>query len=194
MTRRNDIDPSTTWVVSDTHFGHSNIIGYCKRPQDHEQLMMEEWAQEVPEDGTVIHLGDLCWTGGGMFKHVISKHLTGARKLLIRGNHDKQTYTFFRHAGFKLVRDFEIEYRGHVVSFSHYPWNADQSGPMPENTVRLHGHIHNKGYSRGAFTPVLRQHINLSVEQTIYKPVNLKVLLDAALFGEYEPREEDIPR
>jgi calcineurin-like phosphoesterase family protein len=51
--------------------------------------------------------------------------------------------------------------------------------------VRIHGHIHNNGYTREAFVPFLKQHINLSVEQTHYRPVNLKLLLDGALLGKY---------
>lgn len=180
------IDPANTWVVSDTHFGHKNIIGFCSRPEDHEQVMMEEWARAVPEDATVLHLGDLSYKSNGLFKHVISKHLTGARKLLVRGNHDRQAFSFYRQSGFKLTREFEIRYRGWTVSFSHYPWNPERDGVMPKKHVRLHGHIHNNGYTRADFVPFLRNHINLSVEQTHYKPVNLKVLLDAALFGEYD--------
>jgi hypothetical protein len=30
--------PANTWVVSDTHFGHQNIVGFCHRPLDHEQV------------------------------------------------------------------------------------------------------------------------------------------------------------
>lgn len=188
---RDDIEPENTFVISDTHFGHTNIIGYCKRPDDHEQIMMESWASQVPDDATVLHLGDLCWKGGGMFKHVIAKHLTGNRKLLLRGNHDKQRYSFFRQAGFALVRDFEIRYRGYTISFSHYPWN---NGPIPNKTIRVHGHIHNQGYSRRNYTPYLRNHINVSAEMVLYKPCNLKTLLDAYLFGEYEPDPRDRPK
>lgn len=189
---RDDIDPATTWVTADSHFGHRNLIGFCHRPEDHETLMIERWAEEVPDDATVIHLGDLCYKSNAMFRAVHAPKLTGERKLLILGNHDKQRYSFYKRAGFKLARPFEILYGAHetelmgrhpgwTVQFSHYP-----SGKrLPLGTLRLHGHIHNNGYTRGAFVPFLRDHINLSVEQTKYRPVNLKLLLDAVLLGEY---------
>lgn len=183
------IHPESTWLVSDTHFGHENIIGFCNRPEDHEQVMMEEWARAVGENDTVLHLGDLSYRNNGMFKHVISKHLTGKRKLLVRGNHDRQNYSFYRQAGFKLTRDFEIVYRDWRISFSHYPWNTERDGTMPANMIRIHGHIHNNGYTRAAFVPFRKNHINLSVEQTHYRPVNLKLLLDGALYGEYPETE-----
>lgn len=238
MKFRDDIDPYKTWVVSDTHFGHENIVGFCHRPPDHEQIIMEEWARTVPEDDTVLHLGDLSYRNNTMFKKVISKHLPGQRKLLVSGNHDRQRPNFYRESGFQLARPFAIRYgkdvtkevdciccwdgaiiqtnnapegkplravgsvvcptckgtkrhnsqrrEEYVVSFSHYPWNDYEDGPLPVNVIRIHGHIHNNGYTRAAYVPFLKQHINVSIEQTHYRPVNLGLMLDAALFGEYE--------
>lgn len=194
MTRiRDDIDPAKTWVVSDTHFGHKNIVGFCNRPPDHDSVIMEHWAQEVPEDATVIHLGDLCYKGNAMFRHMVAPKLTGARKLLVLGNHDKNTYGFYKKCGFKLARPFSIQWGETEVSFSHYPWNQfgdahfdiEPEGVQPANSLRLHGHIHNNGYTRAGFVPFLRQHVNLSVEQTHYKPVNLALLLGGVLDGRY---------
>src|ERR1044072_3822786 len=79
---RDDIDPANTWVVSDTHFGHENIVGYCARPLDHDQVILEQWRAHVPDDATVLHLGDLCWKSNAWFKNVIAPRLTGERKLL----------------------------------------------------------------------------------------------------------------
>lgn len=210
------IDAARTWVVSDTHFGHKNIVGYSHRPTDHDALMQEEWARFVPDepDVTLLHLGDLSWKNNGMFKHVISKHLTpnveGSRKLLIRGNHDNSPFSFYKQSGFKQVRPFyfiwtppkAMEHEWYAlgrmtprkVSFSHYPWNEAEDGRFnPDNHVHIHGHIHNNGYfwagkdarewSDYYFTPFARGQINLSVEQTKYRPVNLEALLVGYWFG-----------
>ena len=185
MKERDDIDPATTYVTSDSHFGHDNIVDFSHRPSGHESIMLEEWARAVPEDATVLHLGDLVYKNNSFFQHIHSKHLTGKRKLLVQGNHDRKSYNFYKKCGFKFVRPFYIPYRKHVVSFSHYPWSDHDTGrPMKVNDLRLHGHIHNSGYVRNSYVPFLRQHINLSVEQTKYRPVNLKLLLDGYLFGE----------
>lgn len=193
MTRlRDDIDPARTWIISDTHFGHKNIVEFCHRPPDHDQLIMENWAADIPEDATVIHLGDLCYKGNAMFQHMVAPHLTGSRKLLVLGNHDKGRYSFYKKCGFKLARPFSIMWGATEVSFSHYPWGPpDDEGHIPENMLRLHGHIHNSGYTRTAYVPFLRQHVNLSVEQTKYKPTNLGLLLSAVIDGSVaagEPR------
>lgn len=206
MKFRDDIDPETTWVVSDTHFGHDNIVGFCHRPEDHEQAMIAEWRAQVPDDATVLHLGDLAYRGNARFKNLIAPELTGARKLLIFGNHDRQRFSFYKQSGFSPVKPFALRvwnYDGgvgvvpeghtghsHVVSFSHYPWNEADEGKMDRWDVRIHGHIHNNGYTRDAYVPFLKNHINLSVEQTKYRPVNLKLLLDAYLFGQYPETTE----
>jgi calcineurin-like phosphoesterase family protein len=200
MKFRDDIDPDNTWVVSDTHWGHENIVAYCARPLDVEELMLANWRAEVPDDATLIHLGDLVWNANARFKHIVSKELTGARKLLILGNHDKQRFSYYRDCGFRVVKPFQIAWTPHPassanatwnISFSHYPWNDSEDGCQDLSWQwRLHGHIHNNGYWDGRRTekgdrliPFLRNHINLSVEQTQYKPVNLKLLLDAAILG-----------
>jgi len=208
---RDDIDIRNTWVVSDTHFGHENIVGFCHRPEDHEQAIIAEWRRVVPDDATVLHLGDLTYKSNAWFKNIIAKELTGARKLLIRGNHDKNPRKFYEKCGFNLVRPFKLAFDDdshyqqegletlnmhgplaqynqprYIVSFSHYAWSLRDDGPdQPYNHWRIHGHIHNNGYTREGFVPFLKNHINLSVEQTRYTPVNLKLLLDAAILGEY---------
>lgn len=202
MRFRDDIDPATTWVISDTHFGHENIVGYCFRPEDHEQVMIAQWRAVVPEDATLLHLGDVCYGHNGgntRFRRLTSKELTGGRKLLVKGNHDNQNFAFYRDCGFKLARPFAIEYSGpngnltawpydtpYRVSFSHYPWNVEEDGEqvIPRDW-RVHGHIHNNGYTREGYVPFLRNHINISAEQIRYTPVNLKLLLDAAIAGSY---------
>lgn len=226
MRARKDIDPQNTWVVSDTHFGHDNIVGFCHRPQDHEQVMIAEWRKVVPDGATVVHLGDLCYRGNARFKHLMAPELTGERKLLVEGNHDRQRRSFYRACGFQIVHPFQINYQKPsqkcrfcidgfkqsplslaptkcpvcggsgdeptetiAVSFSHYAW--EKSGkPQPTNHWRLHGHIHNNGYTRNGYVPFLKNHINLSVEQTKYRPVNLKSLLDAAVWGIYSETTE----
>jgi calcineurin-like phosphoesterase family protein len=204
------IDPQNTWVVSDTHFGHKNIVGFCRRPENHESIMMEEWARAVPEDGVVLHLGDLCYKGNAFFKNMIAPHLTGSKKHLIMGNHDRGRFSFYRQCGFALIRkpfslwygrtgdgygvvpESERDKGDYRVSFSHYPWNESREGPMGENELRLHGHIHNNGYTRDSYVPFLKGHINLSVEQTKYRPVNLKELLDGYLYGAAGTQENPV--
>lgn len=83
---------SNTWVVSDTHFWHENIIKYCNRPYANAQEMNEDliakWNARLKENDIVWHLGDFCF---GCKEHIteIVPRLNG-RINLVLGNHDPQ--------------------------------------------------------------------------------------------------------
>lgn len=51
------------WLVSDTHFNHSNIIKYCNRPyqsvSEMDWDMVEKWNSVVKPNDHVYHLGDV---------------------------------------------------------------------------------------------------------------------------------------
>lgn len=179
MKFRDDIDLGRTWLISDTHFGHKNIIGYCHRPENFEDILLEEINAVVRPGDTLLHLGDLCYKGNSWFKNVIAPKIApGARKLLILGNHDRQRQSFYRQTEWHVCRPFYLpiapsndrcivaspEYGSYewVVSFSHYQWSPESSdgklsgefGEMSPNHRRIHGHIHNNGYFDGrSFSP-----------------------------------------
>jgi calcineurin-like phosphoesterase family protein len=214
---RDDIDLETTYVTSDHHFGHDNIVQFAHRPEDHEHVMMERWAQAVPDGATVIHLGDVAYKGTRKFEKLIAPNLTGARKLLIMGNHDTARLSLYRAAGFQICRPFmlgidvvggrlevypydrntpvEQALTPYIVSFSHYQWgDRDDEGVIPDNHIRVHGHIHNNGYFREGFVPFLKNHINVSIEQTKYRPVNLANLLSGYLLGTCQVTADDVQK
>ena len=79
----------TTFVTSDTHFGHSKIIDFCQRPFSSEEemnkAMVANWNSVVTDKDTVIHIGDVGWRSTLYW----AKQLNG-KKILILGNHDKK--------------------------------------------------------------------------------------------------------
>lgn len=202
MRFRDDIVPERTWVWSDPHFGHRNINDFANRPPDYESLMLERVAINVGPEDTLLCLGDLCYSNNAAFRALVAPHITGGRKLLILGNHDHARPSFYKKCGFKLARPFAIKTRHTLdgirvqdpsahswhttVSFSHYPWDNDEEGrSMKDTDLRIHGHIHTAGYTRAGYVPFLKDHVNVSVEQTNYQPVRLDLLLDAVLLGMY---------
>ena len=60
-------DGSNIFFTSDSHFGHENIIRFCKRPFNSVREMNEElihrWNSKVRPNDIVFHLGDFCWGG-----------------------------------------------------------------------------------------------------------------------------------
>jgi len=48
-----------TWIISDTHFYHDKIVGYCDRPENFTKKTMSHWRKMVAPDDLVYHLGDV---------------------------------------------------------------------------------------------------------------------------------------
>ena len=170
----NELIKPPFYVISDTHWGHDNIIRYCDRPQYHEQLMIANWRRRIKKNGTVLHLGDLMMGGDDYFdyfKKNLAPLLTG-NKYIILGNHDKRKYDY-ESIGFTVVKPFTIKYRNHTISFDHYPKLFKNN---QDDYIHVHGHIHNHVYSHGEERRW--GNINVSVEVINYKPRSIARLLN----------------
>jgi calcineurin-like phosphoesterase family protein len=48
------------WIISDTHFGHNNIINYCDRPfsnvKEMNEAIIDNWNSVVKQNDLVYHL------------------------------------------------------------------------------------------------------------------------------------------
>lgn len=148
------------WFISDTHFGHENIIKYCNRPFNNaaemDEFMIQEWNKLVKTGDHVYHLGDVMMGDKEKLGSML-RRLNGKLRLCA-GNHDnlKSPYLMDRFEKVMLWRNWkEIG-----VTFAHIPMDADQ---LPYG-VQAHGHIHNKT-KEGPY-------INICVEHTGYKPVH----------------------
>jgi calcineurin-like phosphoesterase family protein len=136
-----------TFITSDLHFGHKNIMTFCpvtrarfNNVDDMREKMIKEWNDNVaPEDETFI-LGDFAFLPANEAVNVL-RRLNGT-KILIEGNHDRKTLNdaTFRKC-FKEVHQYlRIVYNGTVVCMFHYPiaeWDQ-----MHRGSVHLHGHLH----------------------------------------------------
>ena len=139
----------TTWLTSDLHLFHKNIIVYCGRPHDNEYEMnaaiVSAWNSTVKDDDKVLLIGDLSAGVMGRYEelHCLVKELKG-HKVLIRGNHDHQTDEWYKNAGFEFVTDWLLI--GDVLCV-HKPatsYNVDVIKLTEQIAPRLiiHGHIH----------------------------------------------------
>ena len=112
------------FFVSDNHYGHSNIIGFCKRPfenvEEMDKKLIENWNNKVPKDGIVFHLGDFAW-GGFNFWKKIREQLNGDI-ILIKGNHDIKNLTPQAVGLFKdVTQQLRIEIEGRKIWLNHFP-------------------------------------------------------------------------
>jgi len=135
-----------TYVTSDLHFFHQNIMKFCpetrpyKDVEDMNQSMIREWNAKVAAEDTVYILGDVAFAPTNKAVEILNQ-LNGD-KILIVGNHDKKLLKdpVFRRC-FKEVHDYHEMYHNKTfVVMSHYPfleWNR-----MHHGSVNLFGHVH----------------------------------------------------
>jgi calcineurin-like phosphoesterase family protein len=123
------------YIASDWHLNHTNIATYCDRPANFTDLIMKRHNDIVKPEDLLINLGDVCIGKKGEVTELI-KSMNG-RKILIRGNHDRQwSCTRWMSAGFDFACDSMI-FRN--CWLTHEP--ADK---LPTGTsLNLHGHLHN---------------------------------------------------
>ena len=137
-----------TWITSDLHFGHKNIMSFCpvtrarfRNDVDYmNEAMIKEWNDLIEPDDLVYILGDVAFMSGSVAGRTVMR-LNGT-KILVEGNHDRKTLqdTTFRNAFKEIHKYLDINYNGTKVVMFHYPiaeWDQ-----MHRGAVHLHGHLH----------------------------------------------------
>lgn len=157
------------WVISDTHFGHENIIKYCNRPfsnvWDMNETMIHNWNTVVKQEDIVYHLGDVGMGGKAADLHDILKRLHGRKRLLL-GNHDNGESPVLK-LNFQKIRLWRM-FREFGILLTHVPVHEGTLNPE-KCPVNVHGHIHNHVIPDSRY-------VNVSVEHTDYTPVNIESL------------------
>lgn len=130
------------FFISDTHFGHRNILKYDARPwsdiRQHDEDIINNWNRKVDKSDIVYHLGDLALVGRQRQNELIQQ-LNG-RIFLIFGNHDKKRlegieyYTPLK----TCVPDLYIGEKR--IKINHY-W-FDNSLDLSYTDIYLFGHSH----------------------------------------------------
>ena len=107
-----------TFLISDTHFGHGNILNFTRDDgtplrggftdiDHHDEFLIQNWNKVVGVNDKVYHLGDVGFKSFAKLKETMDR-LKGT-KILIKGNHDNHycpirvavsinVLTFFRFA------------------------------------------------------------------------------------------------
>lgn len=132
----------SVFFTSDTHFGHVNIIAYCKRPYvdvaEMNRVMAERWNARVKPGDTVYHLGDFAM--GPRADLDIHRAQLAGHVVLVKGNHDRSTSRMLK-AGFnEVVKELYLELEGVRLYLHHEPMPADLWQAKAD--VHLCGHVH----------------------------------------------------
>lgn len=140
---------TNSYFVSDTHWGHKNIIKFSNRPfssvEEMDEALIENWNNTVPKDANVFQLGDFAFCDAKRVREILSR-LNG-NIYCIRGNHDG----VLDQAHKKLITDGiiqwyrereEIKIEDQHITLCHYAhrvWNKSHYGSW-----MLYGHTHGK--------------------------------------------------
>lgn len=162
---------SNVFLISDTHFGHANILKFLREDgsrvrvfdnvQQMDDFMVERWNSVVRPQDKIYHLGDVCM-GNKQVNLEILKRLNG-HKRLIRGNHDDcNTKSYMQY--------FDEVYACRLLDrllCTHIPVHPDSIG---KSIANVHGHVHNN-LSALNLGP---RYFNVSVEVIDYTPISLE--------------------
>lgn len=135
------------FYISDTHFGHEAVIGFCNRPfssvTEMDGFMVDQWNAVVHDDDIVYHLGDFAFGGAEYAAHIF--HQLRGRKILILGNHDMRREKPLPHLATlpweqPPIPVLETTDEGQRVFLSHYAhrtWPSSNRG-----SYHFYGHCH----------------------------------------------------
>lgn len=185
------------FVISDTHFGHTNAWAKFKRwdgtplrpftsTEEMDETMVRNWNAVVRPEDHVYHLGDVAIAKSSLD---ICRRLMG-HKRLVRGNHDIFKTKQYMDVGFEEIYGVRVfvpnEQQGIPGAIlSHIPLHP---GSLQRWAINIHGHTHanfvTKGYAESG--PEKQREVDrdpkylcVSVEQTGYTPLLLDTILRA---------------
>lgn len=154
------------WFTSDTHFGHANIINFC-RPEfntvaEMDATLIDNWNKVVGQNDRVYHLGDFAWSVRRARQ--VRPQLNGTIRL-IAGNHD-QVCNLAKAGLFQKISLWR-EFSDMDFVATHLPLARGHC----RASYNVHGHVHTNGDH-------LEPHqINISVEVTDYRPIHMDELI-----------------
>lgn len=158
------------WVISDTHFGHENILDFEGEARpfsslgEHDRALIDNWNSVVGPEDRVYHLGDAFFKIKNFNK---LKELNG-KKILIMGNHDVYNVDY-KEVFEKVYGCLTIHKKIGKIILSHIPVHPSQ---LDERFVfNIHGHVHSQ-------TIPDERYINVSVENLVgLKPADLNQVI-----------------
>ena len=166
------------WFSSDHHFGHRNIIKFCKRPfkdvQEMDEIMIQKWNAVVKPDDLVYYIGDF------QISDDPDKYLPrlNGRKILIKGNHDYEHPAVIESDHWEETHDILVRSINNCkITLCHYAmrvWPSAHKG-----SLMLYGHSHNRLIGSS-------QSLDVCADGWDYTPISMKQIQKRLkIFKEY---------
>lgn len=162
------------WILTDTHFGHKQMMEYCNRPADFEARILKQVEHKVSKDDILIHLGDFC-IGDDIHWHKQFMSVCAGKKWLIRGNHDHKSHSWYHRNGWDFVgSEARMRMFGENIILSHKPI-AFQDDRL--DYINVHGHHHNTKHHPEDELDYRQRLVFIEHE---YTPINLRSIIECS--------------
>lgn len=166
---------TTVYLISDSHFGHKNILTFVResdnvrlRPYDNidqmHDAMVTAWNETVRPNDHVYHVGDFAIKQDWI---QIARWLHG-HKRLVRGNHDIFQTSRYIGAGFEEIHGARIIAD---LLLTHIPVHPTA---LRRNWVNVHGHVHNNHGDTSRTAHLGPKYFNVSTEVLQHKPITIE--------------------
>lgn len=124
--------------------------------------MIDNYKDYVGPDDVCFWVGDVGFKGTAFLNELVDE--CPGHKILIAGNHDFDGPKL-RNLNFdEIYIVYNFEFNGTKYLMTHFPLLE-----VPEGYMNIHGHLHNELSGNP-------KHINVSVEQTNYRPIRFDEL------------------
>jgi calcineurin-like phosphoesterase family protein len=162
------------FIVSDNHFGHSNILKFTKKDgsrlrdfatiEEMDQHIIDCHNSVVKESDTVYFLGDV--TCSSKVDPLKNLYALRGRKILIKGNHDWHPLEEYS----KFFEDIRACHELSGMVLTHIPLHP---ASMSRWGANIHGHLHDSVVTLENGQPDSR-YFCASMERINYTPISLE--------------------
>jgi calcineurin-like phosphoesterase family protein len=169
------------YLITDTHFGHDMLIKNNHRESGYESVILKNLSKKSGD--VLIHLGDICIGKDEEWHKQFMEATKGfKRKILIRGNHDNKSYSWYYNHGWDFVcESMRLRVFGKEIVFSHMPILAEniENSPYKKVDKNIHGHLHGAGkYSHRAIDGYEAGfHFDCAVDTNNYNVIDLEKII-----------------
>lgn len=165
-----------TFITSDHHFSHANIIKYGNRPfasvEEMDAALVDKWNAVVGKDDVVIHLGDFT-LGDAETARKFFLQLNGRIGVLNNfWHHDKRWILagdYYSASGLAvnlLPPIMVLEDYNNPVVLCHYP--------LAEWDRKHYGAFHFHGHSHGTYRAPAERILDVGVDCTAFAPITVE--------------------
>lgn len=151
----------TYYFTADEHYGHTNIIKYCKRPfssiEEMNSTLIINFNSVVGKNDLTIHAGDFCWYNKQEDVIKLTSQLNG-NHIFLKGSHDHWLPNSAKYMWRKMIE-------GHLVVVCHYAMRVWERSHY--NSWQLFGHSH------GMLTPEGKQ-MDIGVDTNNFYPYSFE--------------------